>query len=115
LASLKRDGLIEGSASGFRATPDGVAALGGSWEPLPIGRDLVDYWLGRLKPPEKAVLSALIGEWPGTLTQAEVAERSGYSGTSGSFFGALAKLRKLDLIVGSASALRASDDIAEHA
>jgi len=113
LASLRRSGYIEGTAAALRVLPAGLDALGG-WEPLPTGAGLIDYWLERLKPAERAVLRALIDSWPDAMTQAEVSATAGYSATSGSFSGALAKLRKLDLITGTAAALRASDDIAEH-
>ena len=56
-------------------------------------------------------LRALVEAFPASLSQEELAERTGYSGTSGGFFGALAKLRTIELISGGKPALRASEDL----
>lgn len=113
LAALRRYGYIEGSADLLRITDAGRDALG-SWDPLPSGRELLEYWYARLSPPERATLAALVEAWPDTMHKNDVAATAGYSATSGSYFGALAKLRKLDLIEGDGTALRATDAIAEH-
>ncbi|MEA2677188.1 MAG: hypothetical protein QOJ81_1329 [Chloroflexota bacterium] len=113
LAALRRYGYIEGTSEQLRITDVGRDALG-SWDPLPTGRDLLDYWKAKLKPAEAGVLHVLVSAWPDTMAKTDVAAQAGYSATSGGFFGALAKLRKLDLIEGDGTALRATDAIAEH-
>lgn len=113
LALLRRAGYIEGGKALLVATQAGLDALG-SWDPLPTGRELVEHWYGRLNPTESAVLRVLLEAWPDSLPQEEVASRANYSATSGGFYGALAKLRKLELISGGKAALRASDELGEH-
>jgi hypothetical protein len=36
----------------------------GSWEPLPTGPALIDYWLGRLGKAERLILETLPGHIP---------------------------------------------------
>jgi uncharacterized protein len=101
LGGLRRTGLIEPGMP-LKITPDGLAALG-SWEPLPEGRDLVDYWLShpRLGKAEREILRALLDAWPSPLTKPEVAERAGYSAGAGHFGNSLGRLRSMQLIEGS--------------
>lgn len=113
LAALRRYGFIDGDAKSIRITSTGHEVLG-PYDPLPAGQQLLEYWYGRLNPAESNVLRQLVDSWPETMSKTDVAAAAGYSATSGGFFGALAKLRKLDLIEGTGSALRATDEIAEH-
>jgi hypothetical protein len=43
LGALRSRGLIEGDGDRLMITEAGIRALG-SWEPLPAGRALIDYW-----------------------------------------------------------------------
>lgn len=108
LADLRKRGYIEGTTAGLRLTPAGKAAAP-PVDPLPD--DLLEYWTGRLAKPEAAILRELAKHFPNGLHQDTLATNAGYSGTSGSFFGALAKLRKLDLISGSKDALAITPDL----
>lgn len=83
----------------IRITDAGLAALG-SYDPLPTGEELRNYWLGRLGKAEGAILKALFFVYPEKLTKAELGERSGYSAGSGHFNNVLGKLRTLKLIEG---------------
>lgn len=94
LTDLRAEGLIE------RGTPVHITAAGrqivGPVSSLPQSPDaLLAYWAGELEPCAAKILYALRR---GPLTSAEAAERTGYS-ESGSFNGALTKLRALGLIV----------------
>jgi hypothetical protein len=43
IGALRSRGLIEGDADRLMISEAGIRALG-SWEPLPAGRALIDYW-----------------------------------------------------------------------
>ena len=46
LGALRTRALIRGNADRLTITEAGVEALG-SWEPLPTGPELIDYWRGQ--------------------------------------------------------------------
>jgi hypothetical protein len=110
LANLRARGLIDGGgAMGFRATSAGLGSLDKSRpERLPEGTSgLIAYWCERLEPCAAAILQVATTVYPDSLTRAALAERTGYSASSGSFAGALAKLRTLGLLEGN----RASSEL----
>jgi hypothetical protein len=47
LGALRSRGLMAGDRDNLRITESGMRELG-SWEPLPAGSGLVDYWRARL-------------------------------------------------------------------
>lgn len=100
LSELRVKGLISGTRDRLTST-DAGREVSGPTETLPAGRALLDYWLSRLSRAEGAVLKVVYDT--GTVTRAEIAERSGYSATSSSFDKALSGLRVLDLIHGPRS------------
>lgn len=111
LATLRKLGAIEGGATHLRITDDGRQILGDDYEPLPTGEQLREHWYAKLSKSEATILRALVDAWPDSLPQDELGAVTGYSTTSGGFFGALAKLRTLELISGGKQALRASEDL----
>lgn len=113
LSSLRTAGLI-GRGEPITATPEGIAVLGGDWEPLPEGPELAAHWLRQLSKAEGLILRELLAAWPGSLAKAEVAERTGYAANGGGFNNALSRLRTLQLIDGSAE-LRADETLAAQA
>jgi hypothetical protein len=113
LASLRREGMI-GHGDPVAITDTGREALG-EWEPLPSGRDLVEYWLAYLSKAEATILRLLLGSWPVPMSKDDIAAAAGYSANSGGFNGALARLRTLQLISGSASAMLPDETLAEQA
>jgi hypothetical protein len=98
LAKLRTAGLINKGGEPVKATEDGLAAIDGTYEPLPTGRALLDHWNSKLGKAERLILAACIDAWPESLTRDEVATITSYSGASGGFNNALAKLRTLELI-----------------
>jgi hypothetical protein len=111
LGSLRSREAITGSNQDLlRATPSGLAELG-AFEPLPAGRDLRSYWLGRLSKAESAALEALCEHHPSRLSADEVAMLTGYQASGGGFRNALGKLRTLELIEGGNASMRASDSL----
>ena len=87
----------------------GIRALG-SWEPLPAGSGLVDYWRARLGKAERVMLETLTQGYPDALTKEEVAARAGYEPNGGGFNNALGRLRTLELVQGRGQ-LQASDNL----
>jgi len=115
VGSLRSKGWIEGAKQQLVITPDGQAAIGDAWEPLPPpGPELVAHWLrsSLFGKAERLILQTLADVYPSTLSKEEIAERTGYVATGGGFLNALGKLRTLQLIDGSAE-LKASGDLFE--
>lgn len=109
LSTLRTKGGIVGGRENMQITEEGINALG-SYNPLPTGHDLLQYWLSSksLGRCEREVLKVLAEVYPDALTKPGTADRSGYSVTSGSFANALSKLRTLELINGRQD-IKASD------
>lgn len=99
LSSLRSKGYIEGRGD-ITATPEGLEALGG-WDDLPTGGALRDWWKTRhLGRAESMILDVLADAWPHEVPVDQIAERTGYSATSGGFRNALSRLRSLELAAG---------------
>jgi hypothetical protein len=109
LGTLRSRGLIEGSGDRLTITEAGIQALG-SWEPLPTGSALIDYWRGRLGKAERSILEALAEVYPAALTKEEVAAKAGYEPNGGGFNNALGRLRTLELVHGRGE-IRASENL----
>lgn len=98
LGGLRAKAWAEGRGS-VSITPAGLTALG-SYDPLPTGSDLFDYWKGKLKKPEGTLLDVLrSGE---ELPVPELAKRAGYT-VNGHFNNVLGHLRSLELVSGRGS------------
>lgn len=115
MSGLRTRGYIEGGGQAITITAAGRDALdaNGGYEPLPTGRDLVDWWLNRLPKAQAAMLGALLGVFPDPLSVDELAERTGYAAGSGSFANNRSKLNVADLIHGGRDALYAADTIGD--
>jgi hypothetical protein len=109
LGALRSRELIEGDGDRLTITDAGIQTLG-SWEPLPAGSALIDYWRGRLGKAERLILETLTEAYPDALTKEEVAAKAGYEASGGGFNNALGRLRTLELVRGRGE-LRASDEL----
>src|SRR5713101_6149100 len=109
LGALRTRAFIQGNGDRLTITEAGIEALG-SWEPLPTGSALIDYWRNRLGKAERLILEALTQEYPDALTKEEVAAKAGYEANGGGFNNALGRLRTLELVLGRGE-LRASDNL----
>jgi len=109
IGRLRSLGLVHGGKEHLQITDAGAAGLG-NWEPLPSGRDLIDYWLRELPKAERAVLSVLVEVWPSALSKEDLAGRAGYEASGGGFNNALGKLRTLELATGR-NEIKASDEL----
>jgi hypothetical protein len=110
LGKLRSAGRIVGARDALSITEEGAAALG-RFDPLPSGTQLVDYWLTRLGKAERAILSALVDAWPASLSNEQIAERTGYAAGGGGFANALGRLRTLELITGTRVANTAAAEL----
>jgi hypothetical protein len=109
LSALRSRGLIQGDEDKLKVTEAGVRALG-SWERLPTGTELIDYWRSRLGKAERLILETLAEVYPGCLTKQEVAANAGYEVNGGGFNNALGRLRTLELVQGRGE-IKASDNL----
>jgi hypothetical protein len=109
LGALRSRELIDGNADRLTITETGAHALG-SWEPLPKGSALIDYWRNRLGKAERLILGALTQAYPRALAKEEIAARAGYEANGGGFNNALSRLRTLELVHGRGD-LRASENL----
>ncbi len=114
ICAVRARGYVVGGTNGryLELTPEGVAALGGDWQPLPVGRELAEYWLAQLPKAEAEILSVLIEAYPGEMGKETLAALtpSGYEPSGGGFNNALCRLRTLELIT-RGPAIRASEHL----
>lgn len=108
LSSLRSKGCAEGYGDTISITAAGRSALG-DFDPLPAGKDLLEFWYQKLEKAPREILKALAGVYPRELSKAELSELSGYSLTSSSYANALSTLRSLELISGYQE-MKANDD-----
>ncbi|MCJ7543951.1 MAG: DUF87 domain-containing protein, partial [Phycisphaerae bacterium] len=99
IGRCRTNGWLEGSEP-LAITEAGLAILG-EVDPLPVGPELIDYWLHQLPKAEREILGVLV-ESPEALTKEQIAERtpSGYTAKGGGFNNAIGRLRTLQLIDG---------------
>jgi len=94
---LRDKGLVAVTGNKVQATPEGVAALGPDFEPLPTGQALQDYWRARLPQGEKAVLEVLVAQWPNAVEKERIDEATGYRRSSRDAY--IQRLRARRLVV----------------
>jgi hypothetical protein len=111
LGALRSRALIKGDGDRLTITDTGIETLG-SWEPLPVGSALVEYWRSRLGKAERLILETLTQAYPNPLTKEEVAAGAGYEANGGGFNNALGRLRTLELVEGRGE-IRASHNLFE--
>jgi hypothetical protein len=111
LGRARSSGWINGSRDRIEITEAGRAAIG-SHDPLPEGRDLLEYWLGQLGNSGAArMLRVLADRYPRATAAEELGEAAELSAGSGTFSTYLGRLRTLELVTGSKSDLRASEEL----
>jgi hypothetical protein len=110
MAKARANGWIVDEGELKRITPEGLAALG-SFEPLPTGAALLEYWLGTLSEPRAAILRAAAEVFPGAITYEEAGQAANVDPSISTFRGHLAELRGLDLVHGAKGTLTASEEL----
>jgi hypothetical protein len=106
----RQSGWIVGSRSHLQITQAGIDALG-HYDALPMGKDLLAYWINELGGGAARMLDVLANMYPRSISADEVAEHAGLSGKSGTFNTYLGRLRRLELVEGQRGALRASEEL----
>lgn len=110
LSTLRGAGHIVEEGDRITITNDGVRALGNTYDPLPTGTALFSYWAGQLGGKQAEMLRVIAHYYPQTVSAGEVAEKTNMA-ESGTFGTYLSKLRSLELVTGTRSALKASDEL----
>jgi hypothetical protein len=111
LQRLREKGYVEVGAL-MVATPEGIAALGPDFQPLPTGRALQKYWLERLPAGEKAILEVLIQYFPHAVDRDELDEPTGYKRSSRDAYIQRLSARQLVVVAGP-GAVKASEVLFE--
>lgn len=95
LARLKARGLVDFNGVSVFATDAGKAALGKDYEPLPLGKELRDYWLARLPEGERKVLEVLLDSGGNPVSRSVIDEATGYKRSSRDAYLSRLKSRRL--------------------
>lgn len=109
LQKLLAYGHIRKDGDHYVATEDGISALGDSFERLPTGSELLQYWLQKLPEGEKKVLNAFVSAYPNTLTREDIQNETGYKATSTRVY--VQKLLARKILQQEGSALRISNNL----
>ena len=112
LGALRSAGFVN-RGKPIQITPEGVAAIGDDWEPLPTGDALAEHWMRQLGKAERTILSYLLVAFPTPCTEDDISTATGYSTTPSSFSNALGRLRSLEL-VNRRSGIMADPDFARE-
>lgn len=75
---LREKGYAEAGRESITATAAGIDALGSSYEPLPTGAALREYWIGRLPDGERKVLQVILDRHPDTVERDTIDDQTGF-------------------------------------
>lgn len=96
LGALRTAGYVTGrNVTPIGITDAGLVALG-NYEPLPVGRALLDWWLPQLSGAERKIVTAL--DENGPMEKVDLAAATGYEPSGGGFNNPLGHLRTLGII-----------------
>jgi uncharacterized protein len=110
MGHLKSAGLVSEDEQGLEATDDGLA-LSGRTEPMQTdGKALVAMWSSKLLAGERRMLDALVEAGDDGLTRTELAERSGMTGSSGSFSNYVGTLKRNAIAIERDGRLRTPEE-----
>lgn len=112
LSTLRRNEWVTEQGQTLLLNSAGRGALG-HYEDLPIGRELVEYWVNELGGGAGRMLSTLAGAYPNALSPDELGGMVGMSSGSGSFRTYLSKLKTLGLMERTREGLRLNEELAE--
>lgn len=95
---LKANGYVELSGELVVATQDGVDALGDSFQPLPTGAELREYWRGRLPEGERKIFDIILENYPNFVSRDDLEDATGYKRSSrDAYIGRMAAKRIIDV------------------
>lgn len=109
ISRLKGKGMVEVAGDRFIATTAGVEALGGDYEPLPTGRDLIDHYFKTLPEGEAKILRVLVERYPEVVSRDELTNLTNYQRSSRNTY--LSRLTSRHLIETSGVVVKASDKL----
>lgn len=92
---LAAAGYIQRGGKGLIVTQAGVAAMGGSWQPLPKGEALREYWLNRLTGGELALFRLYVAAFPESVSVDDLMQKTGLMTTSINVYRRKLKARRL--------------------
>lgn len=98
LSGLRTAGLIDYPEPGRLSLTAEGRALAQAPDGRPTNADLHAAVLGRLNPPRRAILEALLGSYPEPLSRADLAAKVGVSASSSGFEKNLSGMRTLEFI-----------------
>lgn len=104
---LREKGFVESSPERVTATDAGIDALGSTFEPLPTGARLRDYWINRLPEGERAVLQVLINAYPDAVERESIDDATRYKRSSRDAY--VQRLKARQLVKVSRDGVAASD------
>ena len=107
---LKAKGYVSKEDGRVYATPDGIAALGDDYEPLPKGEALLAYWYDRLPVGERKVLEVAVAEYPDTVGRQRIDDATNYARSSRDAYLQRLKARALVTFEGRGQ-VKASDNL----
>jgi len=109
LKLLRSKGLIDGRDP-IKVTEAGLAVLGATFESLPTGAALLEYWRQRLPAGERKCLEVIVAAYPNSVTHEMVKNETGYKETSKNTY--LKRLRSRQLVTSPARGMvRASGEL----
>lgn len=111
LQRLKARGCIEDRGKTILPTPEGIAALGSDYEPLPVGEALRNYWLARLPRGEREIFAIVIANYPNAIQKSALEETTNYKRSSRDTY--IQRLRARMLIKDERGAIRANESLFE--
>lgn len=111
LQRLAAAGYIEYRNDRIDATPEGVAALGSDFEPLPTGLGLQRFWLEKLTGGERAIFEVLVNAYPKVIDRETISETTGYTRSSRNTF--LQRLGARELVENQGGGVKASKELFE--
>lgn len=106
---LREKGYVETRGDQIVATNQGIAALGGDYEPLPVGEALRAFHLERLPEGERRVLTVVLDAYPGAVARDAIDKITEYKRSSRDAY--LQRLSARRLITAARGEVRASDHL----
>jgi hypothetical protein len=79
---LREKGFVQVSGNSLIATQEGIDALGNDYEPLPVGEELQQYWLGKLPEGERKILAILLQAGGDPVDRERLSELTDYKRSS---------------------------------
>lgn len=107
ISRLVGKGLIE-TGTTLTATDQGIRELGTSYERLPEGPALQEWWLNRLPEGEAKILTILLNSYPNAVDRDTISNETGYARSSRNTY--ISRLSTKRLVNSTSSGVTASDD-----